>query len=593
MAAANNGNERVRSVEMLKSAFKEGATPNEKDYGALIDLAAAGGRALGANDEKPTTPNPGNGLKMDGEKLTVKPGNGVTVDQNGVAVKGDANTVTVSQRGVGIKVKENGGLATGASGLQVKAGAGLNTGTNGLEIKVADKSGLTANEAGLAVNVAAGLEIDEKGALKVKVKTVKDNYITSDQDGLAITPDGVKAIEAALKNVSLDALRKADEATKHGFKVDATSAEPGDSVQKKIGEKLNAAFTEGWHLTQPREALFTALKTFRSANRAKIFENGLIAPSAVTGKPGLYNQDGVEYGAGTVIAYKVRPSGVADVVTNGGYKDDGIYALVGKLDANGVPKTGDSYDKVTPQALMVLSVKGVVTVVGHWDFKEEGDWVGKTNSGVWHTSQLPDGLVSQQTKTNDKEAADEAGRRATKAREEGYKQGREGVLHGTDATYDGQKVPCSLTLGEKEAFVGVELHSDDIDWEPDTPLHDGAKVRITGKSTGRFDIKAAGQFVTGTGGWSEISGVKATVVQKFTIGEDSTSEFVGGVHVFYTGERLIFRGVVDCIANTGYAWTLHVKFETEHGGPGSDPYLLVPVTGPDLGRSVYLKVAMR
>ncbi|MGP2927038.1 hypothetical protein ACTVKR_23935 [Serratia bockelmannii] len=35
------------SVEALKSAFKEGATPNEEDYHALIELAVVGGKALG------------------------------------------------------------------------------------------------------------------------------------------------------------------------------------------------------------------------------------------------------------------------------------------------------------------------------------------------------------------------------------------------------------------------------------------------------------------------------------------------------------------------------------------------------------------
>lgn len=394
------------SVDKLKSAFKEGATPNEKDYGALIDLAAVGSQALGAEDATPTTPAPGDGLKMDKGKLTVSAGNGVIVDVNGVAVKGDEKSVTVTDKGVGIQVKADGGLTTDeGKGLHVKLGAGLKTGGSGLEIMLAEKSGLKADTVGLAVKVAAGLEVDKDGVLKAKVKAGEGNYITSGTDGLAITKEGVTAIEQALKSVSLQALQKADEATNKGFKVDATAAVPTDSVQKKIEEKLNTAFTEGWHLTQPREALFTALRAFRSANKAKIFENGLIAPSAVTGHPGLYNQGGVEYTTGTVIAYKVRPSGDAEIVNGGAYTEDGIYALVGKLDTAGKPKQGDSPDKVTQQALMVLVVQGVVTVVGHWDFKPEANWTGPTSAGAWSTAPAIDGVVKQDADAKNEENA--------------------------------------------------------------------------------------------------------------------------------------------------------------------------------------------
>lgn len=386
------------SVDMLKSAFKEGATPNEKDYGALIDLAAVGSKALGATDKNPTTPDPGVGLKMDGKgKLTVSAGNGVTVDQHGVAVKGDEKSVTVTDKGVGIQVKADGGLTTDeGKGLHVKLGAGMTSTAEGLAIHLAENSGLKAEKTGLAVNVATGLDIDEKGALEVKLKKGSDNYITSGTDGLAITKAGVAAIEGALKRVSLDALDKAVLATSKGFKTDSNTAESDSGVEKKIAVKLNEAFTEGWHLTQPREALLTALKVFRSANKAKIFENGLIAPSAVTGKTGLFNQEGVEYTTGTVIAYKVSPAGVAEMVNGGAYTKDGIYALVGKLDTAGKPKQGDTPDKVTQQALMVLVVQGVVTVVGHWDFKVDGDWTGTTSAGAWSTAPAIDGVVKQE-----------------------------------------------------------------------------------------------------------------------------------------------------------------------------------------------------
>lgn len=403
-------------VDTLKEAFKEGATPNEKDYGALIDLAAVGSKALGAKDATPTTPEPGEGLEIAQNKLAVKAGKGVIVDGNGVAVKGDGKSVRVTENGVGVQVKPDGGLTTDdGQGLHVKLGAGVTSTADGLAIHLADKSGLKADKAGLAVNVAAGLGIDGKGALEVKVKTGSDNYITSGTDGLAITPGGVKAIEAALKSVSLGALKKADDATSHGFRVDATPAGPNEGVQKQIAEKLNEAFTEGWHLTQPRAALFTALKAFRTANTGKINEGGLIAPSAVTGKTGLYNQEGVEYGAGMVIAFKVNPAGEALEVKAGAYTEDGIYALVGKLDKDGVPKAGDPVEKVTPNALMVLVAQKVVTVVGHWDFTGHVNGAAATDGVSWGTGQLADVVaekaiyktVDENRSRRDKESLDE------------------------------------------------------------------------------------------------------------------------------------------------------------------------------------------
>ncbi len=106
------------SVEALKSSFKEGATPNEEDYHALIALAAVGGKALGGNDNIPTKLSPGMGLQMEEGQLAVKVKKdaGVTLDGDGVLVKGDDNTVTVTAAGVGIKVKANGGLETNAEG---------------------------------------------------------------------------------------------------------------------------------------------------------------------------------------------------------------------------------------------------------------------------------------------------------------------------------------------------------------------------------------------------------------------------------------------------------------------------------------------
>lgn len=412
------------SVDALKSAFKEGATPNEKDYGALIDLAAVGSKALGAKDATPTTLEPGAGLKMDKDKLTVSAGNGVTVNDQGVAVKGDGKSVTVTDKGVGVQVKPDGGLTTdGEKGLHVKLGAGVTSTADGLAIHLADNSGLKAEKTGLAVNVATGLEFDKQGALTVKVKTGEVNYITSDKDGLAITKEGVKAIENALKSVSLEALKKADDATSHGFKVDATPDGPNEGVQKQIAEKLNGAFTEGWHLRQPREALFTALKAFRTTNKAKIYKEGLIAPSAVTGKAGLYNQEGVEYVAGTVIAYKVSPSGEAQEVKTGAYTDeDGIYALVGKLGPDGVPKAGDTFEKVTPHALMVLVAQKVVTVVGHWDFTGVR-WAYADADGGWLPGPTADGVAGSLAKKRAAEDSKKAAEDKLSTGERRYKEG--------------------------------------------------------------------------------------------------------------------------------------------------------------------------
>lgn len=42
MADTERNNKKINITE-LKNAFKEGAIPNEQDYGNLIDLAAVGG----------------------------------------------------------------------------------------------------------------------------------------------------------------------------------------------------------------------------------------------------------------------------------------------------------------------------------------------------------------------------------------------------------------------------------------------------------------------------------------------------------------------------------------------------------------------
>ncbi|EFE93381.1 hypothetical protein [Serratia odorifera] len=70
-------------INALRGAFKEGATPNELDYGTLIDLASVGSKALGAATTDATTPVPGHGLEAPGGKLAVKAGKGVAVGGRG------------------------------------------------------------------------------------------------------------------------------------------------------------------------------------------------------------------------------------------------------------------------------------------------------------------------------------------------------------------------------------------------------------------------------------------------------------------------------------------------------------------------------
>jgi len=380
------------SVEELKSAFKEGATPNEENYHNLIDLAAVGGKALGGGHSDPTKLSPGEGLQMAAGKLVVKVKKdaGVTLDGDGVAVKGDGKTVTVTADGVGIKVKANGGLESNTGGLQVKAGPGLKTDKDGLEIKLAEKGGLKAELGGLAVYTGAGLEIDANGALTVKAKSGEGNYITSTPDGLAITKEGIGKIKEALESATLGALEKAVAGTNKGYK--AYSNKSGkEEVEHKIAGKLNEAFTEGWQLKLPREALFHALKDISGQG----LDSSSIGPSSVSGMTGLYALDGTEYTPEQILAFKVSSSGTVEP-TKWESTQDGIYAILGKVNDKGVPSTSGSLH--TKIALMVTVENKNRTVIGHWDLMrlEEG-----TNG--WSSTPCRDG-VAEQTLTKAVEA---------------------------------------------------------------------------------------------------------------------------------------------------------------------------------------------
>ncbi|WP_160126139.1 hypothetical protein, partial [Serratia sp. Z4] len=243
MAGTERNNKKINITE-LKSAFKEGAIPNEQDYGNLIDLAAVGGKVLGATEEDATALHLGDGLKYVGGKLAIlpTPAGGVLVNKEGVSVKVDGNSLAATEKGVALKLHQNGGLAVDDNGLHIKTGAGLKTDKDGVTVAIAPECGLTMKDNKLAVELsqASGLAFDDKGALKVNVNTEeKNNYITSTDKGLAITVEGVTKIKEALKEVSLTALERAVRGTGSGAK-DNDKAD--GEVETQISQALINAY---------------------------------------------------------------------------------------------------------------------------------------------------------------------------------------------------------------------------------------------------------------------------------------------------------------------------------------------------------------
>ncbi|HBC5194908.1 hypothetical protein [Serratia ureilytica] len=235
-------------INRLKESFKEGATPNEQDYGNLIDLASVGSKALGAAATDATTPVPGSGLEAPGGKLAVKAGRGVLADGNGVAVKVDDKTLSVTKdNALALKLKPEGGLeAADAIGLHIKAGIGLKADAKGLSVILDSKGGLKTDNNMLAVAVdgaTSGLTFDIKGALKVHLAASGENYLTTDAKGLAITKTGIEKIKAMLEAESTAALQKAVEHTDHGEHPDTAS---GGAVETAIAGALNTAYTKGY-----------------------------------------------------------------------------------------------------------------------------------------------------------------------------------------------------------------------------------------------------------------------------------------------------------------------------------------------------------
>ena len=235
-------------ITRLRGAFKEGATPNEQDYGALIDLASVGSKALGAAATDATTPVPGSGLEARDGKLAIKAGQGVLADANGVAVKVDTKTLCVTkENALALKLKPDGGVgAVDETGLHIKAGTGLKTDATGLSVLLDSKGGLKTDNNKLAVAVdgaASGLTFSSEGALKVHLAASGDNYLTADASGLAITKVGIEKIKAMLEAESTAALQKAVEHTDHGEHPDTAS---GGAVETAIAGALNTAYTKGY-----------------------------------------------------------------------------------------------------------------------------------------------------------------------------------------------------------------------------------------------------------------------------------------------------------------------------------------------------------
>ncbi|MBU3895413.1 hypothetical protein KH388_22230 [Serratia rubidaea] len=390
------------NITTLTEAFKNGATPNEGDYGQLIDLAAVGSRALGADAKDATTPHPGKGLGIDANgRLAVTPGQGVGVDETGVSVNVDNQTLETTHGGLAIKLKASGGLDK-EGGLHVLTGPGLSTGDGGLGIALADKSGLAIsdnNSLAVALDKTSGLTFGDKGALKVNIKSGEDNYIDVKEDGLAITKEGVEAIKRALKEVSLDALKRAKENTDSGFKHDENTG--GGEVETNIAQALNEAYAGGWSLQQAQAALTAALKVFRSKNAENLVINSVISLSALDSGLAFYAREGDVYQGGQLQLWRVNAQGECESVTGTDQitaLDPGLYAVIGRVDKDGKPNKDEGL--FTQHAVMVLAAEknddvltdNVRTVVGHWDLLAGNEEWKKTH-GAWQQVPTFDPLV--------------------------------------------------------------------------------------------------------------------------------------------------------------------------------------------------------
>ncbi|KFF76271.1 hypothetical protein IY40_25110 [Serratia marcescens] len=241
-------------INVLKAAFKEGATPNESDYHDLIELASLGSKALGALSENATAPKPGAGLTYSADKLAIHAGPGISAGKDGVTVNVDKNTLDVSHSGVALKLSPLGGLSSGVQGLHVKTGAGLKTDKDGLTVALAEKSGLTTASSvlGIAINEhQSGLGFDSKGALEVKLAS-DNQYIERTGQGLSINEKGIKKIKEVLQETSLVALQRAVHQTESGAKKETQTA---NKVERDIASALNTAYDKGYAVRRQENQL--------------------------------------------------------------------------------------------------------------------------------------------------------------------------------------------------------------------------------------------------------------------------------------------------------------------------------------------------
>ncbi|HID8211414.1 hypothetical protein QP585_24125 [Serratia ureilytica] len=241
-------------INVLKAAFKEGATPNENDYHDLIELASLGSKALGAPSENATVPKPGVGLTYSADKLAIHAGPGISAGKDGVTVNVDKNTLDVSHSGVALKLSPLGGLSSDGQGLHVKTGAGLKTDKGGLTVALAEKSGLTtaSNVLGIAINEhQSGLEFDSKGALEVKLAS-DNQYIERTRQGLSINEKGITTIRTVLQETSLAALKRAVQQTESGARKEAQTV---NKVERDIASALNTAYDKGYAVRRQENQL--------------------------------------------------------------------------------------------------------------------------------------------------------------------------------------------------------------------------------------------------------------------------------------------------------------------------------------------------
>ncbi|WP_047684515.1 MULTISPECIES: tail fiber protein [Xenorhabdus] len=204
-------------IDKLKDKFKEGSIPLQTDFNQLIDIADIGRKATGQapnqkgpakgmrlgedgllqlklseNDESYVDGRhsplilhedvlvvgvgkglmtyqgaheigvvPGDGLKIDGDKVAVKlaDNKGLVVDSNGIAIK----------PGNGMKFSSDGALSVGSadstikvdgSGIKVSTGWGVKVGGEGLDVNIRTDGGIGNGSSGIYVKPGNGIKID-------------------------------------------------------------------------------------------------------------------------------------------------------------------------------------------------------------------------------------------------------------------------------------------------------------------------------------------------------------------------------------------------------------------------------------------------